>query len=958
MSRILRYLVCLFMLIFAGNALAAGYSCPSYKKYTSCAEGYYISNCGTSDNTEGWEHYNENGGVPTTDLAPGNSCVACPTSGIAVGSKYVCAGGLMCPENVGILVSYNLNGGSLPPDMTLVTLTCTKGEPCTLMRGTDIHRAGYVMVGWSLDQHATTGDFTITFDEGGSATVYAVWQPCARGTYKPGEAGGETACSPCSGGQYSDTEGASECKWARGGYYTVCNQDGSGVEYCTGVELCTGANYCSNGHIYPCPEPESDWIAGTGEGWRSFRDCFEYRNATDISEYCATGSLKKWRFSQSDWGSDVRVDKKFMAAPGGYVTGSGEDSNCAACAAGYMCAGGELGPEACDAATEYQDETGQTSCKTVGSGYYKVDNTEQEQCTGAYWCSGGIRNSCPAQTSGWRRGIGTGWTTYTQCYQTRAATAASTYCSAGALKQNATSATAWGATTVSSALSAKAGAYVNGTTCAICTGATYSAGGTATTCSTCPSIYTDNTTSGKKAATECQVITDGGYYIAANNDAEQTECPGANYCPSATVNYGSHNSPTACPVATEHVRTSYPDNYYDPTLVRITNQNWSKKLDAITDCSANYTLTNDRGTFTVESVNYDATTEEYSSGGSKYYTKVNPGYYVQDKLSATYCDTGRNMLYKDAQPCPANSYCPGMTSMPACSSGEYTETNGINSCPANYGTSPAMSDAATDCYLTTTAKNFVATPNAAQTTCTAGGYCVGGVKVNYGSTGGRTPAARGYYVSTTGATTQTPCAAGTYTSSTGQTKCTDAAAGTYTTGCQITSNNTACTGTSVCATNKYSDARASVCIACNTAVGYGNSGTTAANHAGQASCKVTCSGGEYVPTAGGGCVNVGVGYWGAGGTVSETATLIRTQCATGLTTIGSGAGADEAGDCGRVLNIGSQKIYLRSDKKTDRALHVGINGDVFYGNMSTSIDGPLKINYNGTTYSVYDDSME
>ena len=105
-------------------------------------------------------------------------------------------------------------------------------------------------------------------------------------------------------------------------------------------------------------------------------------------------------------------------------------------------------------------------------------------------------------------------------------------------------------------------------------------------------------------------------------------------------------------------------------------------------------------------------------------------------------------------------------------------------------------------------------------------------------------------------------------------------------------------------------------------------------------------------------MNVGVGYWGAGGTVSETATLIRTQCATGLTTIGSGAGADEAGDCGRVLNIGSQKIYLRSDKKTDRALNVDINGNVFYGNMSTTIDGPLKINYNGTTYSVYDDSME
>ena len=128
MSRILRYLVCLFMLIFAGNALAAGYSCPSYKKYTSCAEGYYISYCGTGDNADWWEYFNKNGGVPTTDLAPGNSCVACPTSSVSSpGVKYVCAGGLMCPENVGILVSCDLNGGSLPPGMALANLTCTKG---------------------------------------------------------------------------------------------------------------------------------------------------------------------------------------------------------------------------------------------------------------------------------------------------------------------------------------------------------------------------------------------------------------------------------------------------------------------------------------------------------------------------------------------------------------------------------------------------------------------------------------------------------------------------------------------------------------------------------------------------------------------------------------------------------------------------------------------------------------
>ena len=197
----------------------------------------------------------------------------------------------------------------------------------------------------------------------------------------------------------------------------------------------------------------------------------------------------------------------------------------------------------------------------------------------------------------------------------------------------------------------------------------------------------------------------------------------------------------------------------------------------------------------------------------------------------------------------------------------------------------------------------------------------------------------GKYIATANATTASTCAAGTYK-----------AAHTVYYG-----STSSC---AVCGTNQYSDARASVCIACNTADGYGNYGTTAASHAGQASCKVTCGGGEYVPTAGGGCVNVGVGYWGAGGTVSETSTLARSQCERGLTTIGSGAGADEAGDCGRVLNVNGEKIYLRSERKTTPSLNVSINGTTFYGNMGASSIGALKLKSNGTIYSVYDDSMQ
>ena len=127
---------------------------------------------------------------------------------------------------------------------------------------------------------------------------------------------------------------------------------------------------------------------------------------------------------------------------------------------------------------------------------------------------------------------------------------------------------------------------------------------------------------------------------------------------------------------------------------------------------------------------------------------------------------------------------------------------------------------------------------------------------------------------------------------------------------------------------------------------------------------MTCPGGQYVATPGAGCVNVGAGNWCAGGTVAQTATLARTACASGLTTIGYGNGADEAGDCGRILHAGGGTLYLRSVKKTDPALHVKVDGTVFYGNMSTSVknmsDGvskKLKIKNGNTTYHVFDDSV-
>ena len=169
----------------------------------------------------------------------------------------------------------------------------------------------------------------------------------------------------------------------------------------------------------------------------------------------------------------------------------------------------------------------------------------------------------------------------------------------------------------------------------------------------------------------------------------------------------------------------------------------------------------------------------------------------------------------------------------------------------------------------------------------------------------------------------------------------------------------------VCPTNTYSNVAAAVCTACATVNGYTNSGPNASDHAYVSSCKTTCSAGQCVRTAGAACVNVGAGGWATGGVVSQGETLTCGACPVGTTTIGYGAGADEASDCGRVLHVGENHVYLRGNRKTDRTLNVKIGNDTYYGNMcpvdinmSDGINHYLKIKLGNTVYSVYDDSAE
>ena len=155
-------------------------------------------------------------------------------------------------------VTYNLNGGSgTKPSNT----TCTAGVSCTLASGatTSFYRAGYVFDGWSTSASATSGTTTMTINS--STTVYAVWLPCATGSYKTSSAQASAACQTCPTG-YPNTESTASTA------ITQCYSD-TKLRPSTGEHIETIPAGCSSATFVDCTPAACEYVAysnTTGDG--------------------------------------------------------------------------------------------------------------------------------------------------------------------------------------------------------------------------------------------------------------------------------------------------------------------------------------------------------------------------------------------------------------------------------------------------------------------------------------------------------------------------------------------------------------------------------------------------------------------------------------------------------------------------------------------------------------------
>ena len=262
--------------------------------------------------------------------------------------------------------------------------------------------SGFIVNGNECQQ-CPSGSFQT--DVAHAKTTCDTWKTCAAGSYisTNGTHKIDRECSPCGVGTYSSSSNVYQCTDCAEGTYqnvtgqTSCVEDGKcglgkGMKTTatdgsdTVCENCVAGTTFSNtdSSTEPC---QSVTVASCGAGKR-----FVAPNATADGQCveCTTGTyISASNHQQTSCTTHATcVAGEFIFFP----ASSTADKDCRPCAKGSYSTGTDVGAcTICDGTNEYQDQTGQTSCKTAstceaGKGvtiaHTTIANTTCEDCDG------------------------------------------------------------------------------------------------------------------------------------------------------------------------------------------------------------------------------------------------------------------------------------------------------------------------------------------------------------------------------------------------------------------------------------------------------------------------------------------------------------------------------------------------------------------------------------------------
>ncbi len=1010
-----RFLSVVIFSFLTCSAYSAGYTCDSIKQYTSCSSGYYMTYngsyngtaragnkctaCGSGCTCAGGTANQvccTNTCTSTNNTSSTQSCTY--TKSISYGTqnwsgsqtcngKYT--GGNNCTGSCTGCSSWGTcSGGSIS------SVKCNAGYYKNASNTCTLCEAGYYCPGGTYSASSSiAGRNTCTNSKSANASYYSTGVSsstcpirCNANYYGNGSTC--TACnvafttsqscsytSSITGGVLSYSNGTQ----SRTCYHTTSSAGSTSSSSCTGTANCSAYGSCSGGTL-------STVTCSAGHYKNTSNTC----TTCPAGKYCAGGTFSPSASNQGITGS---------CNAGTYSTGGASAATCTACPAASSNSKVYVYSEK-TIVTSLAGATASTQCYLDRS----IDNFwvyESDRYNG-FWRVSSSTGKCYYETTGAR---------YDNCNGTRyfsearagyfldsSGTTTAVSGAAGNFTNRITGCANGSYTTsVGTAAGSFAVPYTYATSCTACGAGKTNSGTANTSCSAdCAAItgratwaapaWSNNSVSNLCKAASCNA----NYYLTSGScTACGTDYPYAdagstsvNSCYKNSTKYGGRNDaalPTGCAVQTQNectLNSCIYRTYSNGTTSSCTVSNCNNTHKACTSASTNYYLASGVAkTCSSYSTSYPSSDGGNITSSSCYGTFSKSGNQVEPAAPAvpsgcatrTYstsaCTPGTCNYTKYASGTIKTDCTPANCTKTATITGVTAGTNhyvsGITcpACPTAYPSSDGGSISDANCYVL---KTNTGTINRANASCVTDSCTYNTCSCTPG-----TCTWRDYYSAADTTCTPDNCSCtnsvkswtgnpGYYFNGSSMAKCD---AGNYCAGFTVTSAPTNGVGQTVCGTNTYSDAGAITCTACDTAHGYGNSGSTAANHNSVASCRVTCAGGQYVASASAGCVNVGAGYWGAGGTVAQNATLARTACASGLTTIGYGRGADEAADCGRILHAGDRQIYLRSDKKTTPSLNVKIDDAVYYGNMTAgALDGYLIIKDGDVTYRVHDDS--